>query len=366
MGFGICTLSCIALLRLCNTVCADEPLGKARVTGIVIGTYQAASRSGVNGAEVKGEGNAQALFEVDLALGPGSWHIEIRGGTTPAANGVTTTFTEANATVGETLDQQGDGRIAVTQLFYSSGLWGGTLGAGLIDPTAFLDANAVANSEYSQFLGSSFVNNPSIDFPSFVLAATYGGQVARRLGYRLFVSSSSGLQDESDPTYPNVFSPGEDGKGVFAAVELAWQGAGWQGHIGSWGNTGDHPQLDNPSQNDASYGVYANIEGRLGAGQWHVRLGVARDKVSPAANFVGAAVSYPIGRVFLGLGVSRSGVSSHQPHPRASIVQVELYTRLHLIKGFDISPDMQYLSHSNFNPDNGHVWIGGLRVSAGF
>lgn len=366
MGFGIRTLSCIVLLSLCNVVRADEPVGKASIAGIVIGTYQAASRSAVNGAEVQGEGNAQALLEVELPLPPGSWHLEIRGGTTPADNGVTATFGEANATVGETLDQQGDGRIALTQLFYNVRLWRGTLSTGLIDPTAFLDTNVVANSEYTQFLGTGFVNNPAIDFPSFVLAATYGSQLTQGLGYRLFVSSSSGLQDASDPTYPNVFSPGGDGKGVFVAAELAWQGAGWQGHVGSWGNTSDHPQLDNPAHNGASYGVYANIVGRLHAGQWHVRLGVARAAVSPAANFVSAAVSYPIGRVVLGVGLSRTGVSSRQPRPRASVVQAELYARLPLIKGFYLSPDIQYLSHSGFNPDNGHVWIGGLRASATF
>lgn len=331
-----------------------------------MGTYQVTNRSEVDGAEVRGEGNGQALLEIDLPLRASGWHMEIRGGTTPRSHGVTATFGEANATVGETLDQDGDGRLAVTQLFYRAEVWRGTLSAGLLDPTAFLDTNEVANSEYTQFLGTSFVNDPGIDFPSFALAATYANQVTERLGYRLFVSSSSGLQDPSDPTYRNVFSPLEDGKGVFAAAELAWQGIGWQGHVGMWGNTSDHPKLDDPLQNAASYGVYANIEGALLAGQWHVRLGMTPDQVSPAAHFGSVAMSYPIGRVRLGIGISRSGVSSHQPHPRASIVQAELYARFRLAEHLFVSPDIQYLDHSGFNPRHGHVWIGGLRVSAEF
>src|SRR5699024_4411396 len=111
-----------------------------------------------------------------------------------------------NALAGETLDSNGDGRIAVTQLFYELPVGPGQFRAGLLDPAAVLDTNDVANNEYAQFMADAFVNNLSIGMPSFVLGAAYQGDINRNLGYKLFVSSDSGLEAEDDPTYSNVFS----------------------------------------------------------------------------------------------------------------------------------------------------------------
>lgn len=196
---------------------AAEDANNAHVSGILIGTYQAASESEVNGRDVKNEANAQFYLLGDLAMGPGSWNLELRGGTTPQNNGVTSFYSEANDSVGETLDSDGHGRIAATQLFYRAPLGGGRISVGLLDASGFLDTNDIADNEYTQFMGSSFVNDPTVEYPSFAVGAHYSGDMTDRLGYQLFVGSSSGLEDTRNPTYRNVVDVGEHGKGVFTA-----------------------------------------------------------------------------------------------------------------------------------------------------
>jgi|GEM_PF-3004560 hypothetical protein len=47
-----------------------------------------------------------------------------------------------------------------------------------------LDANEIAADEYTQFLGTSFVNNPSIQYPSFALGANYQIDFTAYFGYQ--------------------------------------------------------------------------------------------------------------------------------------------------------------------------------------
>lgn len=84
--------------------------GALRFSGILIGTCQSASESMDSEADVNGEANAQPYLFAAMQMGPGAWSVEVRGGTTPQSDGVTSVFPEANATVGETLDREGDGR----------------------------------------------------------------------------------------------------------------------------------------------------------------------------------------------------------------------------------------------------------------
>src|SRR5699024_2257063 len=102
------------LLAACLSGGAFADDNKAHIEGIVVGTYQTASESRVNGEEVNGEGNAQLYQFGTLDMGPGAWNLEVRGGTTPRDQGVSS-FYASNALAGETLDSNGDGRIAVTQ-----------------------------------------------------------------------------------------------------------------------------------------------------------------------------------------------------------------------------------------------------------
>ncbi|WP_318269500.1 hypothetical protein [Salinisphaera orenii] len=232
----------------------------ASIHGIINGTYQAATESSADGEDVNGDPSATFYLMGTLDMGPGAWHLEARGATSPADNGVAQHYA-SNALVGETLDSDGDGRIAATQFFYELPAGSGKFRAGLLDPTALLDANSVAGDEYTQFLADSFVNNPSIAFPSFVLGGAYQGRVNNRVSYKLFLGSDSGLEDERDPTYGNVFDlDGDRGrydKGAFTTAELDWHANGYALKGGLWYDTGDVARLGRMNSTENGYGVYA-------------------------------------------------------------------------------------------------------------
>ncbi len=64
-------------------------------------------------------------------------------------------------------DINNTGRKYLLEAFYQKKLGNVTFIGGLIDSTAFIDANKYANDELIQFLNSAFVNNPIAVLPSY-------------------------------------------------------------------------------------------------------------------------------------------------------------------------------------------------------
>lgn len=349
-----------------NAAYANENGNNAHIEGILIGTYQIASESRANGQDVENEGSGQFYMLGTMDMGPGTWHLELRGGTTPRDNGVSS-FYGVNGTVGETLDPSGDGRIAATQFFYELQLGPGRFRAGLLDPAAVLDTNGIANDEYTQFLADAFVNNLSIGFPSFVLGGAYQGNVGDHVDYKLFLSSTGGLEDPADPTYSNVVHLSDDGKGAFSAGELGWHSRGYMAKIGLWYDTSDHPRLGgSPGSQEDDYGAYALAGGPAGAGRWNFRAGIANDEAQAAANFLSLAYALPFRNTTLGAAVARTGDSSHLGFDSSPIYQAEVYWRINVYKTAYITPDLQYVINSGFRSNVDNALVGGVRAGIEF
>lgn len=359
-----------ALLMASLSTTAFAEANNAHVEGIIVGTYQAATESQVNGQDVDDEVTGQFYLYGTLDMGPGAWNLEIRGGTTPTENGVST-FYASNGLVGETLDADGDGRIAVTQLFYELPIATGQFRLGLLDPAAVLDGNDVTNDEYTQFLADAFVNNPTIAFPSFVLGAAYQGDATRTVGYKLFVSSDSGLE-EGDHSYGNVFDIDGDrnghDKGAFTAAELFWHADGYSLKGGAWYDTGKVDQLGSAGETNG-YGLYALAGAPFGGGRLQARAGIANDDAQAAANFLSLAYQLPIQlanrETMLGLAIARTGASDQLADAEA-IYQAEAYWRINVVGSFYVAPDIQYIRHAGFEASRDDVLIGGARVGVTF
>jgi hypothetical protein len=346
----------------------------AHIEGILAGSWQTASESHVAGQKVEDEGNGELYLFGTMNMGPGAWNLELRGSTTPRTNGVSS-FYDSNALVGETTDENGDGRIAATQFYYELPVAKGQLRAGLLDPTALLDGSEVANDEYTQFMAPVFVNNPSIGFPSFVAGTAFQGEATSNLNYKLFVGSDSGLQ-ENDATYDDTFdldgNRGTHRKGAFTSAELGWHNdKGFALKGGVWYDTGKLDYLD--GTDDANpYGIYAIVEAAVGSGQLQSRLGLANNKTQEASNFVSVAWQQPFKLAqhdsTLGVAIARTGASSKQPSgtPDDAIYQAEAYWRINVAKSFYVSPDVQYIINPGFDSDQDNVLIGGLRASLEF
>lgn len=329
----------------------------------------------------------EATASIDLffttIIGPGELFVFAEGNTSLKNNGLANRIPEANADAGTALDNNGDGRLQISELRYALPVGENTqLIGGLLDPTAFLDASGpatslisftgVANEETTQFMGASFVNNPTIEFPDYTLGLELDHNPENGApGVHLLIAGSNGLADNADRSYSDLFDVGDNGKGVFAAAELYWHPKNKMFiRAGAWTNTRDHAELSANSQSAKNFGFYGLLDGALGDGAFNIRVGWADPDVSPAETFVALAAEHPLVPANIGLGIARIGASDRLGSGTDNSIQAEAYARFAINQYLHISPDIQYIKNSGFN-DTGtgidqDIWVFGLRIGALF
>jgi len=327
-------------------------------------TFQTASRS-----DVRNEALASFDLLSTLQLGTGELAVYVEGSTTPRRNGVSSVLVEANGDAGSALDGNGNGRLQVSELHYVWPVLSSYLYTGLINPTGLLDSSDVANDETRQFIGASFVNNPSIDFPDYTLGVAWHlSRDTTKLGAVIFFGSSHGIADNPSASYSELFDIKDSGKGVFAAAELYLPVRGTTIRSGIWVNSADHERFEQHSVHSRNYGIYANIDGQAGEGQWNLRLGVANEDVSDEAFFAATVLEYPLADMALGMGLAYTGLSDKIKDTQADdMTQTEVYARFTLPGQFELTPSIQWLQNSGFNKSNSRVasdaWVGTLRLT---
>lgn len=354
---------------------AQEAPGNAwQIDGVVVGTYQHTGQS-----DARDDWGLSADIAAQLKVGPGVIGAEMKGNTTPRRRGVTGILGEANDTMGETLDRSGYGRAAIVQLYYSLPVAAGTLTVGLLDSTANIDGNSIADTEYTDFMGSSFVHNPTIQFPSFALGASYLLDFNDAWHLEFLLSSTAGLEDQPTPRYSHVFSPFTDDQGPFGAIELqTTQPNGIEAGLGIWANASANARLRSGAGDETNYGAYTNVVGPIVhradpdmEPKYSIRLGIARKSVSPARDFEALAFNIPFGGdTSLGIGIGRTGASADLAASR-SLLQAEAYFKFPVWKMAErrtlyLAPDVQYLRHSNFDPGIDSAWVIGARLGYEF
>ena len=324
--------------------------------GIVITTYQHAENA-------VDERSAALDFHLAVPAGRGAVELEIKGGTTPTPGGVTSVLAQANAAVGETLNDHEHGRIIPWQLFYRHDTDRGALAAGLIDPAAWIDGNGIANNEFTQFLGVTFLNNPTIDLPAASAGLAYTTAFGNGFGLAALVANATGIE----PRFRRAFDVGRRGDGAFAALEVQWSEADMSANLGAWVNSRDHDTDGDGVDDDRlarghARGIYGNLSGRLDRGDWNLRAGWADPEVQSTAGFLGLTYQRPMGRALIGAGASRTFASGHIPEPHADLIQFELYARIPVAAGVSVTADLQHISHSGFDPHQGGNWVTGVRM----
>ena len=317
--------------------------------GNLTGTYLAASDDRVRPeAALSGDLFGTYAFGDFAIVG----HLE--GSTTPRANGISTFVPNNNADSGSALNKNGHGRVQLSEFYLQFGNEEVTAAAGLIDATAWLDASAVANNEHSQFLNATLVNNPTIEFPDYTLAGvvSLAGHDAFP-GITAFVGSSHGLADNPDADYDDLFDVGDNGKGIFGALELQWdvESLGNNGavRLGAWTNTADHARLNGSAGTKNNYGVYGVVDGGVEGLNWSIRGGIADKTVSAAAWFVGGAVEHPMGPVTLGLGLTHTAASDDLGAGLDDETNAELYARYDVIERLHVTPVVQWTNNPGFD-----------------
>ncbi len=323
-------------------------------------TWQHAGRSGIHD-----EAGVSIDLVATLPMGSGTWTLYLEGSTTPGKEGVTSRLPEVNADIGTALNAKGKGRLQISELHYSLLLPVGELTLGLLDPAGFLDRSEVANDETRQFLAAPFVNNPTIGLPDYHLAVAWHHHATEnRPGITLELGSAHGLADNGG-RYAELVRLGADGKGVFFAAEgyghlrrVLWR-------LGFWVNGADHPPLDGSGRPGHAHGFYATLDGELERLRWNLRGGWADARVSAATTFAALAVEHPLPGVTLGAGFAYTGASP-ELEGGADRLQLEGYARFETRSGLEITPDIQWVRHSDLRKEAGNTWVAGVRLTWSF
>jgi len=240
----------------------------------------------------------------------------------------------------------------------------------LLDPTGFLDASALANDETSQFLGSDFVNNPTIEFPDYTLGGAYHHEAVGSVpGYTLLLTSSYGLADNSNRSYSALLDLDATSKGVFVAGEIYWELSAATPRLGLWSRTDEHAKLNGEADTQDNYGIYTTADFSLGRAQCNLRLGLADEAVSEAANFIALALEYPLAGRPLGIALGRTGTSSELEDGRDGY-HAEVYVRFELNDSMHLTPSVQYIENRGPADDSEshthQTLLVGLRATYGF
>lgn len=316
-----------------------------------------------------------AFFDVYVSggLGPGLWFAYIEGSSSPARHGVSRFIREANTDAGTTLGTETEGNVQISELKYR---WPvnaqGFITAGLIDPSAYMDLAPTANDENQQFLGVTFVNNPIIEFPDYSLGVVYV-QRADSSGPEWFfvLTSTHGLNDNPDATYAQLFNVDNPEKGAFVGVGVRHERGSWHGELGLWAHTAPHESLDGTRHGGRNYGVYGIVGRNQTQGGIDLRLGWTNPDVFQGRAFAGLTWEHRFEHLTVGAGASHIWVSSKLPEPdKGDLTQLELYARMPVGHGIEITPDIQYVVNSSFDKSgtvyDKAVTIYGIRVAFAF
>lgn len=251
---------------------------------------------------------------------------------------------------------------------------------GQLDPTVYFDTNNYANNERFQFIANEFGNNTTVEFggtPNF-----YGA------GFRLtyspsdFMSLSLGSLN-GDGTYTDMFSR----PFTIAEVDLKPKLSGKEGNYRFYYWENHLPHYDDfltTAGGTTSTTVIGNTNNGFGIsldqvitdtmGVW-ARLGVQDKKVSQFDRHIsgglqlsGTAFNRPQDVLGIGLGITMIG--SDYKKKASGLNSNELYTEAYyniaVKEGFQVTPDIQYISNPGGNSKQDAFVTYGVRAGVMF
>ena len=221
--------------------------------------------------------------------------------------------------------------------------------AGVIDASAYLDTSRIANDENTQFLGVSFVNNPTIEFPDYALGVVYEERlaVAGKPVLRAIITASNGLSDNPNVSYSQLLNVDDPSKGAFIALRAGWKGPTALFNLGAWTHTAPHTALDNPARTDLrNYGAYAlRVRHAL-----NLRLGAANPEVFRAQAFAALSYRYKHDPWVTGIGYAHIRLSNYVADPAQDNARhSEVYLRYQYATGRFVTASAQHIVNSNFD-----------------
>ena len=339
----------------------DKPLDGLTIEGGVTLTAMGTTFDGVDN-----EWFGSADFIATLPVSTGYWSIYIEAEANPDEQGIGALLPDANGDIGSALDEAGHGRIQLSEWHYRWPTLGGTMTIGLMDAAGFVDTSEIANDEASQFIGASFINNPTIALPDYSLGLAYHTHSAhRQTGLTALLVSSHGLGDNPGVSYAELFKVGEGDKGFFAVLEGYQLFGDITARVGLWASSADDEKLAASISEDVAhnlahnYGLYASIDGMGEQVSWNIRAGIANDEVSEATRFLSVAAQLAQGENIVGIAVAHTWASNE--FDGDDFTQAEFYYQWQIDEQFALTPSVQYLKDDQ---EDGVVY--GVRLGWGF
>ena len=270
-------------------------------------------------------------------------------------------------------DADDDHNVRATEVWYEH-VFGERvrLRGGKVDLSTDFDTNEVANSETDQFLSTGFVNNLAVEFPD-----------DNGLGMMLWIAPHDlidigfGFAD-TDADWDNIFGT------HFSIVELGFKPRVFerQGNyrVYGWHNSKDHERLtDAGITDDANYGFGISADQEIAEGvTLFARYGHQQGSVVPVEHAWSAGLQLEgvIGRrpddaIGLAYGKAIVGDDWKTVNPEnladfGNEHHLEFYYSVKINRFLSLSPNLQWVKHSNGNKDHDNHWAGALRMQLSF
>lgn len=356
------------LLAILLIVISTHSFAKASIlefSASIVATHQSASKS-----YIEDESAASADLIFHSTTNSGQWLTHIEANSTPNyPNGVSSILPGVNGDIGSALNQQDEGRIQVSQFYYSHKLpKDQTITFGMLDVSGFFEQSRIASDETTQFLGAPFTSNVTIGFPDYTLGLIHEKGMSNNVFLRSAVASSNGLADNPNRTYSQLFNVVDNDKGIFGIVSASWSTKNWLVRAGSWLNTANYSNLDNTSNKRTNYGAYilaGQIQRRHSA---NVRLGVANPEVNRSSAIASVAYSYNMQPYTIGTAVGHSFLSPRETTANLNDTShYEVFLRYSLQKDLLLTADIQGVNNSNNGTTpltrDEHINLFGIRLT---
>ncbi len=379
----------------------EERFGTLALHGGAILYYQDSRAGELNGADADSPSGAGFAADLELSWKPalpvvvdGEFFARIHAGNGAGADRgdrddrgkrpVNVLLANLNTVADDNSDEDNDTGLRLLEAHYTHAFLGGTLRVtgGKAEPLGFLDDNAFANCEYTQFVGKPFVNNTVLDSENEftpLIGATFQPTELFRLAVvgastsRPLVEDSP-LAGDAKSKYDNLLSTPFLG----AQVSVSPNPGGLPGsyRLYGWHAGYDHAKLDRrrefiDGEKSKAWGIGLSADQQLtesigvfGRFGWNnADVAVVRWEASGGFNLKGLIPGR--GEDEIGLGVAGLVPDSRYAENDPEI-HFELYYRLVVTENLAFTPDLQYVFNPGGDSGNDGVFAGMLRGQFSF
>lgn len=335
-----------------------------------VGFFQWAHVNEFNGEGIKDPSGAGGAADFEMSWNPGAQIPSLKNGTlylrVHYGEGL-----GADKDLGDLLlanlntiaDDSDDEDLRLLEVYYTQKLLDGrlSLSFGKTEPLAFMDDNAFANDEITQFVGKPFVNNPVLDSedeygPIVSLTVSPNERLAMT-----FIGASSGYPNATEEQQKSVYDAVFDNPFVGFQVAFSPSIASLPGtyRLYYWNALYNHERLDG-NGTDEGWGVGMSMDQKLSERLGiFARMGWSNEDVYPVEWFWSGGVSVS------GLLPSRRndeaglGLAGLKPSEDSEFDEtewhIETYYRFVLSEYMAVSPDIQAVLNPGGNDDNDPV-----------